>query len=146
MGARRSEPGYAGLAATLLLIVAAIWGSGVSAAEDPGKVKEIRIIGTNDLHNYLRPVYYRYLDEVKPWGTQSREGAYEQKARYVGRIGGMAHVATVIRRLRAEKAGESLVVDAGDTWHGVDRGVIQQRGRHRERVVVADENRRKVPT
>ncbi len=126
MGVRDSESGYTGFVATLLLFVSAIWGPAVSAAEDSGEVKEIRIIGTNDLHSYLRPVYYRYLDEVKPWGTQSREGAYEQKARYVGKIGGMAHVATMIRRLQAEKPGESLVVDAGDTWHGAGISVFDK--------------------
>ena len=89
--------------------------------------EEIRIISTNDIHYYLDPLYYRYIDEVRPWGAQSRDGNYIAKARLEGKIGGMAHVATVIERLRGEKPGKSLVVDAGDTWHGsafslVDRG------------------------
>ena len=89
---------------------------------------EIRILGTNDLHSYLRPVYYRYLDEIKPWGRQSREGDYVAKAALQGRLGGMANVAAVVERLRAEKPGRTLLLDAGDTWHGaglsvLDRGV-----------------------
>ena len=40
----------------------------------------------------------------------------------------MANVAAVIERLRAEKPGRTLLLDAGDTWHGAglsvfDRGV-----------------------
>ena len=91
-------------------------------------VESIRIITTNDIHTYLKPLFYRYLDEMKPWGEQSREGNYVQKALIEGKVGGMAHVATVIKRLKAEKPGKNLVLDAGDTWHGAgislfDRGV-----------------------
>ena len=85
---------------------------------------EIRILGTNDLHAYLRPVYYRYLDEIKPWGRQSREGDYVAKAALQGRLGGMANVATVVERLRAEKPGRTLLLDAGDTWHGAGLSVF----------------------
>ena len=89
---------------------------------------EIRILGTNDLHAYLRPLHYRYLDEIKPWGRQSREGDYVAKAALQGKLGGMANVAAVIERLRGEKPGRTLLLDAGDTWHGAglsvfDRGV-----------------------
>ena len=106
----------------LLLQVSAV--GAVGAAEPV----EIRILGTNDLHAYLRPIYYRYLDEIKPWGRQSREGDYVAKAALQGRLGGMAHVAAVVGRLRAEKPERTLVLDAGDTWHGAglsvfDRGV-----------------------
>ena len=85
---------------------------------------EIRILGTNDLHAYLRPIYYRYLDEIKPWGRQSREGDYVAKAALQGRLGGMANVAAVIERLRAEKPGRTLLLDAGDTWHGAGMSVF----------------------
>ena len=65
---------------------------------------------------------------MKPWGEQSREGNYVQKALIEGKVGGMAHVATVIKELKAETPGKNLVLDAGDTWHGAgislfDRGV-----------------------
>lgn len=89
---------------------------------------QIRIISTNDIHSYLRPIYYRYLDEIKPWGAQSREGDYINKAEFEGKIGGMAHVATMIKKLKAEKPGKNILLDAGDTWHGAglslfDKGV-----------------------
>ena len=92
------------------------------------ETEQIRIITTNDLHSYLKPIYYRYLDDIKPWGKVSREGDYVNKAKIEGRIGGMAHVASVIKKLKAEKPGKNLVFDAGDTWHGggitfFDKGV-----------------------
>jgi len=90
--------------------------------------EQIRIITTNDLHSYLKPIYYRYLDDIKPWGKVSREGDYVNKAKIEGKIGGMAHVASMIKKLKAEKPGKNLVFDAGDTWHGggitfFDKGV-----------------------
>ena len=101
---------------------------------------EIRILGTNDLHAYLRPLHYRYLDEIKPWGRQSREGDYVAKAALQGKLGGMANVAAVIERLRAERPDRTLILDAGDTWHGAglsvfDKGVtmVKIMKRHRLR-------------
>ena len=90
--------------------------------------EQIRIITTNDIHSYLKPIYYRYLDDMKPWGNVSREGDYVNKAKIEGKIGGMAHVASMIKKLKAEKPDRNLVFDAGDTWHGggitfFDKGV-----------------------
>ena len=42
----------------------------------PGS-EHVRLLGTNDLHSYLRPIYYRYLNDIKPWASQSREGKYK---------------------------------------------------------------------
>ncbi len=113
-----------GIAATLVVLVFGL----LPGASEAGETKQIRFVTTNDIHSYLKPIYYRYLDEIKPWGTQSREGDYVNKAAMEGKIGGMAHVATVIKKLRAEKPGASLLMDAGDTWHGAgislfDKGV-----------------------
>jgi sulfur-oxidizing protein SoxB len=83
-----------------------------------GKNKKLRLIGTNDIHNYVRPIYYRYINEIKPWGETSREGDYAKKAALIGKIGGMAYVATLIRQLKNEVKQNALIVDAGDTWHG----------------------------
>ena len=90
--------------------------------------EQIRIITTNDIHSYLKPIYYRYLDDIKPWGKVSREGDYVNKAKIEGKIGGMAHVASMIKKLKAETPGKNLLFDAGDTWHGggitfFDKGV-----------------------
>ena len=35
-----------------------------------------------------------------------------------GRIGGLAHMATLINAIRAERSGKTLLVDCGDTWQG----------------------------
>jgi len=89
--------------------------------------ERIRIIGTNDIHSYLRPIYYRYLDEPRPWGTQTTEGDFANKSEYEGKVGGLAYAATVIKRLRSEAPEANILVDSGDTWHGAgisyfDRG------------------------
>ena len=111
--------------AGLVFLIAA---ASIPPAAYASEAAEIKIIGTNDIHTYLRPIYYRYLDNMRPWGPQSAEGDYLAKADMEGKLGGMAHVATVIKKLRAEKPGATLLVDAGDTWHGagfsvVDKGV-----------------------
>jgi len=113
-----------GWLAGLVCLVTAACAFDANASE----AAEIKIISTNDIHSYLRPIYYRYLDNMRPWGPQSTEGDYLAKADMEGKLGGMAHVAAVINELRAEKPGATLLVDAGDTWHGagfsvVDKGV-----------------------
>ncbi|HIC36033.1 MAG TPA: hypothetical protein EYO78_14635, partial [Gammaproteobacteria bacterium] len=88
--------------------------------------EQIRILSTNDIHTYMRPVYHRYLDQPRPWGIQSTEGNYVEKAQYEGRVGGLANVATVINQLRSEKPGQTLLVDSGDTWHGSGLSVFDK--------------------
>ena len=88
--------------------------------------EKIRIISTNDIHSYLRPIYYRYQDEPKPWGIQSIEGDYAKKSEYEGKTGGMAYASTVINRFRSEKPGKSILVDSGDTWHGSGLAVFDK--------------------
>ena len=105
-----------------------IFGACQPAAALASESERIRIISTNDIHSYLRPIYYRYLDEPKPWGKQSMEGDYANKSEYEGRTGGMAYAATIINRFRSKKPGKSILLDSGDTWHGsglsaFDRGV-----------------------
>ena len=107
-------------ASFLLILTLQLSVSQITAAE------QIRIITTNDLHTYLKPLYYRYLDELKPWGSQSREGDYVNKSTIEGKVGGMAHVATVIKNLRTETPGKNLVLDAGDTWHGAGISVFDK--------------------
>ena len=106
----------------LFLLLFTFTGHTLRASE----IEEIRIISTNDIHYYLRPLYYRHIDEVRPWGSQPRDGNYIAKAKIEGKIGGMAHVATAIEKLRSEKTGKSLVIDAGDTWHGSAFSLLDQ--------------------
>jgi sulfur-oxidizing protein SoxB len=42
---------------------------------------------------------------------------FAQAARKYGKMGGFAHLATLVKRLRAER-GASLLLDGGDTWQG----------------------------
>ena len=42
---------------------------------------------------------------------------FEQAAQRYGKVGGFAHLATLVKRLRASRPG-SLLVDGGDTWQG----------------------------
>jgi sulfur-oxidizing protein SoxB len=42
---------------------------------------------------------------------------FEQAARRYGKVGGFAHLATLVQRLRAERPG-ALLLDSGDTWQG----------------------------
>ena len=88
--------------------------------------EQIRILSTNDIHSYLRPIYHRVLDQPRPWGIQSMEGNYVEKSRYEGRVGGMAYVASVINQLRSEKFDKTLLVDTGDTWHGSGMSVFDK--------------------
>ncbi|WP_275099647.1 thiosulfohydrolase SoxB [Sedimenticola hydrogenitrophicus] len=44
---------------------------------------------------------------------------YDNAARTYGKVGGFAHLATLIKRLRAERGdGNTLLLDGGDTWQG----------------------------
>jgi sulfur-oxidizing protein SoxB len=111
-----------------LLSLLLIFGACQPATALASESEIIRIISTNDIHSYLRPIYYRYQDEAKPWGIQSMEGDYAEKSEYEGKTGGMAYAATVINKLRSKYPGKSLLVDSGDTWHGAgisffDKGV-----------------------
>ncbi len=54
--------------------------------------------GSRDAHAYT------YLD-------------FERLARTYGRMGGFAHIATLVKRLKASRPG-ALLLDGGDTWHG----------------------------
>lgn len=43
---------------------------------------------------------------------------FERAARKYGKVGGFAHLATLVKRLRAGAGGASLLLDGGDTWQG----------------------------
>ena len=42
---------------------------------------------------------------------------FEHAARVYGKVGGFAHLATLVKRLRAQRPG-ALLLDCGDTWQG----------------------------
>src|SRR5258706_5353878 len=43
---------------------------------------------------------------------------FEEAARRYGKVGGFAHLATLVKRLRGERPGRTLLLDGGDTWQG----------------------------
>ena len=57
---------------------------------------------------------------IKPGGIEAHAFSYldfEQAAQVYGKVGGFAHLATLVKRLRAERPG-ALLLDGGDTWQG----------------------------
>ena len=57
---------------------------------------------------------------IKPGSIEAHAFTYlnfEKAAKTYGKIGGFAHLATLVKRLRAERPG-ALLLDGGDTWQG----------------------------
>jgi len=57
---------------------------------------------------------------LKPGGAQAAAFTFidfERAARRYGRVGGFAHLATLVKRLKASRPG-ALLLDGGDTWQG----------------------------
>jgi len=105
----------------------------------------VTLLHMTDPHGTLLPVYYREPDTRIGVGTEAGTppfltgeallGAYRVPrgspeayalshldfptlaARY-GRMGGYAHLATLVKRVRAERPGRALVLDGGDTLQG----------------------------
>jgi S-sulfosulfanyl-L-cysteine sulfohydrolase len=105
----------------------------------------VTLLHITDAHATLRPVFYREPDSVIGVGAERGRppfltgpellrayrlapGTVEAyaytyldfatlAARY-GRMGGYAHLATLVRRVRAERAGRTLLLDGGDALQG----------------------------
>ncbi len=43
---------------------------------------------------------------------------FDDAARKYGRLGGFAHLATLVKKVREQRPGRSLLLDSGDTWQG----------------------------
>src|SRR5437016_10181418 len=105
----------------------------------------VTLLHITDAHATLRPVFYREPDSVIGVGAERGRppfltgaellrayhlapGSVEAyaltyldfpalAARY-GRMGGYAHLATLVNRVRAERAGRTLLLDGGDALQG----------------------------
>ncbi len=105
-----------------------------------------RILHFTDCHAQLNPIYFRepnvnlgigaafgkaphlvgnkLLRQFGLAGGGLEEHAYtylnfEEAARIFGKVGGFAHLSTLVKKLRAEYSpGRSLLLDGGDTWQG----------------------------
>ena len=105
----------------------------------------VTLLHMTDPHANLRPVYYREPDSLIGVGRErghppfvTGEAAlrawklargtpeayaythldFTQLAQRYGRLGGYAHLATLVGRIRAERAGRTLLLDGGDTLQG----------------------------
>ncbi len=90
-------------------------------------VPSLRILWTGDTHGHLTPAYHRepfgesFLKEngIERGSEKAYLGSeldYLDLAKKYGKVGGYAHLATLIAKERA--ALPSLLLDAGDAWYG----------------------------
>jgi len=105
----------------------------------------VTLLHTTDTHASLLPVYYREPDTVLGMGDERGHPPYltgeallraygfqpgtleaylfthlgfsELSGRY-GVLGGYAHLATLVKRVRAERPGKTLLLDGGDSLQG----------------------------
>ena len=106
-------------------------------------VGNVTLIHLTDLHGQLMPLHFRepsinigvgeakglvphitgdqFLNAYKiaPKSALAHAltyGDYEALATVYGRMGGLDRIATIIKAIRAERAGKTLLLDGGDTW------------------------------
>jgi S-sulfosulfanyl-L-cysteine sulfohydrolase len=113
---------------------------------DIGRFGNARVLHMTDTHAQLKPVYFRepsvnigvcamagqpphlvgeaFLKHfgIEPGGRAAYAFTYldfQEAAHRYGRIGGFAHLKTLIDRLRSDAgAGHSVLLDGGDLWQG----------------------------
>ncbi|MCK5925984.1 MAG: thiosulfohydrolase SoxB, partial [Methylococcales bacterium] len=87
---------------------------------------QARLLHFTDVHAQLLPLYYREPTH-KNFGFKigSRQAHaftnldFVNAAKQFGKMGGMAHLATLINQLRAQSGAENtLLLDGGDSWQG----------------------------
>ena len=104
------------------------------------KFGNVHLLHYTDCHAQLLPTYFRepsvnfgngepphlvgeeFLKRFKisPGGAAAHAFTYldfERAARRYGKVGGFAHLATLVKRLRADRPN-ALLLDGGDTWQG----------------------------
>ena len=84
----------------------------------------VSLLHITDTHAQLLPVYFREpfakRDAVRPDTALAYAHTYpdfEALARRYGKVGGFAHLATLLKRLRASRP-HALLLDGGDSWQG----------------------------
>ena len=110
------------------------------------KFGNLTLLHMTDCHAQLNPIYFRepsvnlgigqakgkpphlvgkrFLDfyNIAPGSLEAHAFTYldfDNLARKYGKVGGFAHLATLVKRLRAERGdGNTLLLDGGDTWQG----------------------------
>ncbi|MDF3822295.1 thiosulfohydrolase SoxB [Leptospira sp. 96542] len=114
------------------------------ALYDLPRFGNVSLLHMTDCHAQLKPVYFREPSVNLGLGTMSGQlphlvgesllkaagipaGSaaahaytyldFETAARRYGRVGGFAHLATLVKRMKASRPG-ALLLDGGDTWQG----------------------------
>ncbi len=128
-----------------LLALAAAAGGSLRADASPAQAADalyevapfgnLSLLHITDVHAQLLPVYFRepnidignlvgsaFLDKFGIAAGTARAHAFthlqfEKLARRYGKVGGYAHLATLVRRLRASRP-HALLLDGGDSWQG----------------------------
>ena len=117
---------------------------GASRLYDLPRFGNVSLLHITDCHAQLLPIYFREpnvnlgLDVqlgkvphlvgehllkhfgIKPGTAEAHAFTYlnfEKAAQTYGKVGGFAHLATLVKRIRAGRPG-SLLLDGGDTWQG----------------------------
>jgi len=119
---------------------------GGSALYDMPKFGNVSLLHITDTHAQLQPIYFREPNVnlglggslgkaphlvgdkllahfgIKPGSIEAHAFSYlnfTEEARKYGKVGGFAHLATLVKQIRAERGdGNSLLLDGGDTWQG----------------------------
>ena len=121
-----------------LLAIAGLAGASlrprISEAQAAGELYDAKPFGNvsllhvTDTHAQLLPVYFRepfgqeFLHQHKikngtPLAHALANPDFEALARRYGKVGGFAHLATLVKRLRAARP-HALLLDGGDSWQG----------------------------
>src|SRR3954452_20491041 len=151
---RRDFLKNAGLAAASLSLPRLALGAEAASIYDIERFGNARILHLTDTHAQLNPVYFRepsvnigigemagrpphlvgraFLDRfgIRPDSADAYAFScfeFEKSAGRFGKLGGFAHLKTLIDRLRGD-AGEkhSMLVDGGDLWQGTGLANIMQ--------------------
>ena len=111
---------------------------------DIGKFGSVSFLHMTDCHAQLKPIYFREPSvnlgiggmrgnlphligehllkaaNIRPNTAQAHALTYlnfEKAAQRYGKVGGFAHLATLVKRMKASRPG-ALLLDGGDTWQG----------------------------
>ena len=134
----------AGFALDSRELLAAQGGSGADRLYDLPRFGNVSLLHFTDCHAQLQPIYFREPNvnigiggakgkaphlvgehllkafKIKPKSIEAHAFTYldfAQASKTYGKVGGFAHLATLVKRLRASRPG-ALLLDGGDTWQG----------------------------
>ena len=135
----------AGAAGLIVPSTGAASRSGVDSLYDTSPFGNVSLLHITDVHAQLKPIYFRephinlgvgeakgrpphlvgehllkYFG-IRPGTREAHAFTYldfEEASRRFGKVGGFAHLATLVKQVRASRPGRSLLLDGGDTWQG----------------------------